>query len=154
MKPHTCLASAALLLVAGFGLPALAQHTTLTDQNGRTFKVPPKTERIASLVIPGASMVLTLDQSTQRLVGIHPSARSDITHGLLGQLFPAAERIPANMSGEGFAPNIEALMNAKPDVVLQWGDRGASIVRPMEQMGLNASHYTQVPHSLHFTSDR
>lgn len=137
MKPHTCLASAALLLAAGFGLPALAQNATLTDQNGRTFKVPPKTERIASLVIPGASMVLTLDQSTQRLVGIHPSARSDITHGLLGQLFPAAERIPANMSGEGFAPNIEALMNARPDVVLQWGDRGDTILKPLDNIGLN-----------------
>lgn len=137
LRHGTRSARLALMALATATLPALAQNVTLTDQNGRTFRVPNKTERIASLVIPGASMVLTLDQSTQRLVGIHPSARSDITHGLLGQLFPAAERIPANMSGEGFAPNIEALMNARPDVVLQWGDRGDAILKPLDNMGLN-----------------
>lgn len=114
-----------------------AQTMSMTDQNGRSVSVPVPVQRIASLVIPGASMVMTLDRSTERLVGINPAAREDMQQGMLGRFFPAAPRIAANMATEGFAPNIEALMNARPDVVLQWGDRGESIVRPMEQMGLN-----------------
>ncbi len=123
--------------LVGLAASAQAQSVTLKDQNGRTVKVPATVQRVVSLVIPGASMVMTLDRSTERLVGINPAAREDMQQGLLGTFFPAAPQIAANMAGEGFAPNIEALMNAKPDVVLQWGDRGASIVRPMEQMGLN-----------------
>lgn len=120
----------------GMVAAAQAQTVSITDQTGRTVLVPTPVHRIASLVIPGASMVMTLDRSTERLVGINPAAREDMQQGLLGQFFPAAPRIAANMAGEGFAPNIEALMNARPDVVLQWGDRGEAIVRPMEQMGL------------------
>ncbi len=127
------LACAALLLTQGAGF---ADNRTLTDQNGRNLSVPEKVDRIASLVIPGASMVLTLDRGSDRLVGIHPTVRDDIKHGLLADLFPAIRDVPANMAGDGFAPNTEALLNARPDLVLQWGDKGENIIRPIETMGL------------------
>lgn len=114
-----------------------ATPATLTDQTGRTVAIPPRVDRIASLVIPGASMVVTLDQSATRLAGIHPVAREDLRNGLLERFFPALRDIPANLAGEGFAPNVEALLRTPPDVVLQWGDRGEAVVRPMERAGLN-----------------
>lgn len=113
-----------------------ADSKTMLDQNGRTVVVPEKVDRIVSLVIPGASMVLTLDQNTDRLVGINPASKQEITLGLLSKFFPKYAEIPANMAGEGFAPNVEAIMRTNPDLVLQWGDKGEAIIKPMETMGL------------------
>jgi iron complex transport system substrate-binding protein len=110
--------------------------TTLIDQNGREVKIPTKVERVATLVIPAASMVIALDQDAGRLVGIHPGSRQEIVDGLLGRFFPDAKKIRADMAGEGFAPNVEALLESRADLVVQWGDRGASVVDPIVKVGL------------------
>lgn len=119
----------AVMAVQAFALPVL-------DQNGHVVDVPDKVERVISITIPLASMIMAIDQGTERLVGMHKASRVDIDYGLLGRIFPEAETIPYNMSGEGFAPNVEALASKAPDVVFQWGDRGDDIVRPIRQLGL------------------
>lgn len=129
----TSLCAAMAAGTAGAAVPG----GTMTDQTGRTVRIPPKVERVASLVIPGASMQITLDRAPDRLVGMHPSARQDMGNGLLERFFPALRDVPANLAGEGFAPNVEALVRTRPDIVIQWGDRHAGIVRPMERAGLN-----------------
>ena len=108
----------------------------ITDQNGRKVTCPETTARLATLTIPAASMVIALDQGSGRLIGMHPSSRPDITDGLIGRLFPEAKGIRTDMSGEGFMPNVEALLSVRPDLVIQWGDRGEAIVAPIVRVGL------------------
>lgn len=110
--------------------------TVITDQNGRRLTVPDRVERVVTLVIPAASMAITIDQSAQRLAGIHPTARQEIADGLLGRMFPAALRVPTDMVGEGFMPNVEAILATRPDLVVQWGDKGSAIIDPLSKVGL------------------
>lgn len=117
-------------------MAAQAHSVPVKDQNGHMVDVPNNVERVVSITIPLASMIMAIDQSTERLVGMHKASRMDIDHGLLGRIFPEAEHIPHNMSGEGFVPNVEALASQAPDLVFQWGDRGENIVRPLRQLGL------------------
>ncbi|MDR1276163.1 MAG: ABC transporter substrate-binding protein [Candidatus Accumulibacter sp.] len=109
---------------------------TLKDQNGRVVQCPERVERIATLTIPAASIVVALDQGPRRLIGMHPSSRMDFVEGLIGKLFPEAKNIRVDMTGEGFAPNVEALLSARPELVVQWGDRGEAIVAPIVGVGL------------------
>ncbi|MDR2507571.1 MAG: ABC transporter substrate-binding protein [Candidatus Accumulibacter sp.] len=97
---------------------------------------PGRPGRVVTLVIPAASMVIALDRGPERLIGIHPASRPEITDGILGCFFPAAKQIRADMTGEGFAPNVEALLASRPDLVVQWGDRGRAIVDPIVRAGL------------------
>jgi iron complex transport system substrate-binding protein len=89
-----------------------------------------------TLTIPGAAMAVALDQGPGRLIGIHPSSRSDFVDGLIGRLFPDTKNIRIDMVGEGFMPNVEALLSARPDLVIQWGDQGDAIIAPIVGVGL------------------
>jgi iron complex transport system substrate-binding protein len=119
---------------------AISSHAStaevLKDQNGREVSCPERVERLATLTIPAASMAVALDQGTGRLIGMHPSSRPDFAEGLIGRLFPEAKKIRVDMTGEGFMPNVEALLSARPDLVIQWGDRGDAIVSPITNVGL------------------
>ncbi|WP_066742064.1 ABC transporter substrate-binding protein [Cupriavidus sp. D384] len=128
----------ALLLAPLFLLstaPAVSA-TEVEDQTGRRVAIPARVERVAAIPIPIASMVMAVDGGASRLVGMHAASRADFELGMLGRMFPDAARMPAQIAGEGFVPNVEALAAAKADLVFQWGDRGDDIVRPIRDIGL------------------
>lgn len=130
------------LLGLGCLLPVLssisfaAAAASITDQNGRQVALPDRVNRVATLVIPSASMVMAVDFGTSRLVAINPSSKQEIENGLLGKMFPSAKSIRSDVAGDGFFPNVEALLSTRPDVAIQWGDRGASIVDPIVKAGV------------------
>ena len=127
--------SLACTLTLAMPAPASALPTLL-DQNGYSITLPAKVRKVVAIPIPMASMVMVIDGSVERLSGINSAARSDISEGLLGRMFPAARTIPAQVAGESFAPNIEALAASRPDLVIQWGDRGKAIIEPMHALGM------------------
>jgi len=134
LRRHAPLLTAALLLA--LAPPVAGQPVQITDMEGRELRLARPAERVATIPIPMASTLIALDGSTRRLVGMHPLALSAIQEGILGRIFPEAARIPANITAPNFVPNIEALAATRPDLVIQWGGRGADIVRPIENAGL------------------
>lgn len=113
-----------------------ADAHVVTDQNKHQVTLPHPVERLIAFPIPLASMTMAVDGGTERLVGMNRAALSDIHEGLLGEIYPHARHIPADIAGEGFAPNVEAVASTSPDAVLQWGDRGEDIIAPLRQLGL------------------
>lgn len=109
---------------------------TVIDQNGRKVVIPDHVRRVATLVNPAASMAIAVDQGPARLVGINRNSRQEIVDGFLGQIFPAAKHIRIDMAGENFVPNVEAILATRPDIVVQWGHMGRSIVDPIARTGL------------------
>ena len=122
--------------MAWMGAAAAADAPAVVDQNGHRVVLPAQVRRVAVIPIPLASMVMAVDGGAQRLAAMHTASRADFDYGLLGRLFPDAARIPAQIAGEGFVPNVEALAASGADVVIQWGDRGDDIVRPIRELGL------------------
>ncbi len=135
-EPARSLPAAILAGVLFAPLLAAAQPVVVTDMEGREVRLARPAERVASIPIPMASTLIALDGSVRRLVGMHPLAPSAIEEGILGRIFPEARRIPANITAPNFVPNVEALAATRPDLVIQWGGRGADIVRPLENAGL------------------
>ncbi|MEN7530261.1 ABC transporter substrate-binding protein [Cupriavidus sp. DL-D2] len=133
MRSLGCLfVSPALLL----GAMSNTHAGSVVDQMGRTVSIPERVERVAVIPIPIASMVMAVDGSAARLAGMHGASRADFELGMLGRMFPEAARLPTQVSGEGFVPNVEALAATRADLVIQWGDRGDDIVRPIRGLGL------------------
>lgn len=124
----------ALLLCLATTLNARAAE--VVDQMGKRVALPEKVQRVAVIPIPVASMVLAVDGGADRLAGMHAASRADFELGMLRRMFPKAGQIPSQLAGEGFVPNVEALAATNADIVIQWGDRGDDIVRPIRDIGL------------------
>jgi iron complex transport system substrate-binding protein len=130
-----CLALGAALALAA---PAAAEPVGFKDMNGRVVALSKPAERVASIVIPMASTLIALDGGTKRLVGMNPVAKARMEEGILATIFPEVAAIPDTISAANFVPNVEALAAARPDLVVQWGDRGEAIVAPIVNAGLTA----------------
>lgn len=130
-----------LALLAGLAIcclvvPSRAESILLTDLEGRPVRLEKPAERIAAIPIPMASIVIAMSQGPERLAGMNQVAKSAIVEGILGKIFPEAARIRADIAGQNFMPNVEALAATQPDLVIQWGGRGDDIVKPLTNAGL------------------
>lgn len=140
---------AAVLLLAACGAQPAAEEAvppadaesaaaiTVTDQRGTTIMLEEPADAIVTIPIPAATLMIAVDGSTDRLVGLHPASAQAIEGEILGAIFPAASEIPSDVVGEGFAPNVESILARDPDVVIQWGNRGDDLIMPLENVGLN-----------------
>lgn len=132
-------------LLLAQGAVAAATATTITDQRGKavTFAAPP--QRMVVIPIPMASVIMTLDGSSRRVVGMHPAARQSITGGFLQSVFPEARFIPADITRGGqFTPNVESILALRADTVVTWTEP-AEAVQTLERAGLRVVALTNNP---------
>ena len=64
--------------------------------------------------------MIAIDGGTKRLTAINPRAKAALMDGVIGQLFPEIADIDTDLVAGNFLPNVEEILKAKPDVVLQW----------------------------------
>lgn len=108
---------------------------TVTDQRGQEVTVQGPVESIASAVIPAPAIIAAVDGSWDRITGINQSLLDANQQGIIGKIFPESLETPV-ISGPDFIPNMEEVLAADPDVVVQWGDMGDEVLQPIEQAGL------------------
>lgn len=118
------------------GDPDRPEPVTLTDQRGKEVTLEQPAQRIATIPMPAASMLIALDGSADRLVAMHAGSASAMRGGLLAELFPGVADVPSDVANETFAPNVESILAVRPDLVVQWGDRGEDVIAPLENAGL------------------
>ncbi|WP_354066400.1 ABC transporter substrate-binding protein [Devosia sp. 2618] len=116
---------------------AMAQDIVVTDHEGREVTLSAPAQRIVTIPMPMASGVIALSGTDETLVGLNPLSLTAIREGILGKIFPDAANISDAVTGTDFVPNVEALAEVNPDLVIQWGGRGPEIVDPILNAGLN-----------------
>ena len=126
-----------------------ADPITITDLAGRTLKLDGPAERIVTFPVPIAATVITLDQSPDRLVGIHPESKIAIDNDILGEFFPKARDIESGIlaggATRGSQPNVEVVKASQPDLVIKWGHAGEEHISPLEKAGLNVALIVRGP---------
>lgn len=103
-----------LVLLVALALPALARAGSVTDMEGHTVAVPDAPARIYTLSPPDTLLVYAIDPCL--LVGWNYP-----TPGTAAGWLPAcAAKLPilGGFFGQGMTPNKEALLAAKPDLVV------------------------------------
>lgn len=110
-----------------------------TDMSQQKIELAAPAEQIVVIPIPAASMLVSVDESSKRLAGMHPFAGVAARDGMLSVMFPDVLSVRSDMVGNDFAPNIEALLSVNPDLVWQWGHRGDDIITPMRNAGLTVA---------------
>ena len=129
----------ALLLICTTAYAASDGAVSFTDMSQQSIQLAAPAERIVVIPIPAASMLAGVDESSSKLVGMHPFAGVAAREGMLGVMFPDVLSVRSDMVGNDFAPNVEALLSVQPDLVWQWGHRGDDIIAPMRNAGLTVA---------------
>lgn len=128
------LAFVALYLVRGKFSAALqdtppAAESTAAAESG--------VERIITLSkSPVPFVILGLDASDERLVGVNPSTQITMDAHVLKRFFPRFPSISSKICTEGFTPNIEEILRLNPDLVFHW-ELFQSTIEQMRNFGLN-----------------
>ncbi|MEJ7629246.1 MAG: ABC transporter substrate-binding protein [Nocardioidaceae bacterium] len=140
LKAATVMSGAALLGACGDSSRSPVKTTPrgiiVTDQRGKTVVFDRPVSRVVTVPIPAASMLIAVDRSAHRLVGMQDASWTAIHDGILGGIFPEALAVRHDVANEEFAPNVESILALDPDVVVQWGDHGSEIIAPLENAGL------------------
>ncbi|MEX9790260.1 ABC transporter substrate-binding protein [Providencia rettgeri] len=131
--------AAVFLTFGGIANVYASQAVDFTDMSGDKIHLSAPAKRIVVIPIPAASMLVGMDESSEKLVGMHPFAKVAARDGMLSQMFSPVLQVNSNVVGNNFTPNIEALLNVEPDLVWQWGHRGDDIISPMRDAGLTVA---------------
>lgn len=131
--------AAVFLTIGGMTNASASQAVDFRDMSGDEIHLSAPAKRIVVIPIPAASMLVGLDESSEKLVGMHPFAKVAARDGMLSQMFSPVLQVNSNVVGNNFTPNIEALLNVEPDLVWQWGHRGDDIISPMRDAGLTVA---------------
>ncbi len=130
------------------------QPISVIDQRGIEVKLPRTAQRVVTIPVPMASVVMALDGSARRVVGMHPASKTSIEEGFLRKIYPDALAITADVTRGGmFTPNLEALLLLKPDLVVAWSEP-LEAVQTMERAGLTVLTLRNDPANLtqHFSN--
>ncbi|UQA96911.1 ABC transporter substrate-binding protein [Streptomyces halobius] len=114
----------------------------VTDLTGATVELPRPARRVVTIPLPAASMVVAVNGGPEVLAGMNAASRTAIEGSFLGTAHPELLKVPTEVAGAEFAPNVESVLALEPDVVIQWGDRGPGIVEPLRKAGLTVARLT------------
>ena len=125
-------AIAAALVVA---VPAAQAEVTFLDHRGKLIELEAPPQRIVSMFASGPLVHYAIEGHSDRIVGVQQEGQGMYESSIYGQLIPEFLKLKSNVAGEGFVPNVEAILEIKPDAVLQW-TFDPKIIEPLERVGL------------------
>ncbi len=129
-----------LLLIIMLGLTniIMANSISFTDQAQRKVLLTDIPRKIVTIASPAGSMVVTLSNDKEVLVGTSPNSYKAIKEGVLNEFFPYLNNISSSVVPKENSVNIETILQLKPDLVLQWA-RHTKSIEALEAAGLNVA---------------
>lgn len=115
--------------------PVFAQVTFLDHRNKQIqFETLP--ERVVTIVRSAPILYYAIDGSEKNIAGMNYDSLSRyFTKGIYAEILPKLGKIDATAAREGFVPNVESILNMKPDAIIQW-IYNPDIIEPLERVGL------------------
>lgn len=137
MKSFMSALSAGLACAATVMLSvnALAE-TSFLDHSGKkiTFEAPP--ERVVAIVRSSPLLYRAVDGKADNIVSMNKDSLTRyFESGIYADILPEMSSISTSAAQDGFVPNVEAILEQKPDAVIQW-ITNPEYVEPLERVGL------------------
>ena len=111
-----------LTVVSGLGQEKVlaAETRTVIDQNGREVEIPAEINRVVITAYPLPSIYYLLTGSVDKIVGIHPGAKSAAKTSIFGVMAPEILDKPSHFV-QVTDLNMEEMLKLEPDLVIWWG---------------------------------
>ena len=105
------------------------------DHRDKVIVLESPPQRVVSLFASGPIVYDAVDGSLDHIVGVNRQGLAMYQDSIYAQLVPGLLKLDMNVAGDHFAPNVEAILALKPDVVFQW-TFDPKVIEPMERVGL------------------
>ena len=128
--------SALVFMVLAAGNAAAAGPVQINDMQGNRVTLAQPAKRSVTLPMPASAIYAAVNGGVDGLAGMHPSAHDGLPTMLFPQLYPAINDVRHDINRGGFAPNVESLLQIKPDLVWQWGHMGDELIQPLKAAGI------------------
>jgi iron complex transport system substrate-binding protein len=125
-----------LIAIAAAAAATVAQaETRFLDHRNKeiVFEKPP--EKIVSMFASGPIVYYAVEGNADHVKGVYEKGLKLYQTSIYGELIPEFLKLKSNVGGEGFVPNVEAILEINPDAVLQW-TFDPKIIEPLERVGL------------------
>jgi iron complex transport system substrate-binding protein len=128
------LAALSTLAASAAFAPAAGQVTFL-DHRGKAVELDSPPKRLVSIVPVAPILYYSVDQTAEHMAGVSEASQRMFKDGVYGDVIPPFMNLKTYTVGEGFVPNVEALLALNPDLVVQW-TFDPKIIEPLERVGL------------------
>jgi iron complex transport system substrate-binding protein len=134
-----CAAAFGFAVLVASPMAAGADSISVEDSRSQSVQIERPVASVAIFPLPIPEALIAIDGGTRRLAAINPRARTALMKGVIGQLFPEIADIRTDLVAPNFIPNVEEILKARPDIVLQWQAKGDERVAPMENAGIKVA---------------
>ena len=125
-------------LAAALTTGSAEAQTSFIDHRNKVIELQSPPERLLSIVPSGGIVYYSVDEGAEHIAGVTDHSYKSYTTGIHGQLLPELLEKLVPAAGEGFVPNVEAVLEQNPDLVLQW-THDPAIIEPLERVGLKVA---------------
>lgn len=143
-----------IIMVFGINTIIMANSISFTDQANRDVVLKEIPKRVVSIASPAGSMVVTMSNDKEVLVGTSPNSHRAIKEGVLDEFFPYLKNLSSSFLPKENSVNIETVLQLKPDLVLEWV-KNAKSIEALEAAGLTVvgMKYSKIDIARNWLSD-
>ncbi|WP_110943089.1 ABC transporter substrate-binding protein [Inediibacterium massiliense] len=113
------------------------EKVTITDTTGKEVKLKKNVEKIAVVPIPWTSIVYAVDGSGDRIVGMHPTAKTSYEKCILKTMEPKLSNASTDFVGKDFTIHMEESGKLKLDAMIVW-DYQEKEIEQLKGLGIPA----------------
>jgi iron complex transport system substrate-binding protein len=133
------LLASTLFLLWVFSVPAFAQHPVV-DSSGREVRPPPRVERVFAAGPPASVAVFAI--APEKLVGWTRAMRADEAQ-FFDERYASLPEL-GRLTGRGDTANVEVVLRARADLIVDVGGTGASLA----ELAASVQERTRIPYAL------
>ena len=125
-----------ILFISIFSISLFAQKISFQDEYDNNVTLNNEAKKVALFPIPLASFSIAVDGNTNRIQSINPIAKDIINQGILGKIFKEANSLNTTGINADFSPNIEELIKADLDFIVQWSSFSSELYEALKKLGI------------------
>lgn len=138
MPVKAMVAACALALAASGTAQA---EVKFLDHRGKLIELKTPPERLVTMIRSAPILYYAVDLTTGHMAGINSDSLATIREGVYAELIPALLKLNSSIATDRFTPNVEAILELDPDLVLQW-TFDPEIIEPLERVGLKVAGWS------------
>lgn len=112
-----------------------ADFNSVIDVLDREVQVPKDVKKIVVTPIPYPSIIYAIDGTSERMVAIHPSAKSAYENSILKDMSPELANVSDEYVAQDFSINIEEIIKLEADLAIIWSSQEDDLIK-LEQMNI------------------
>lgn len=138
ISQRLALAGLTSLLAISAATAQDAKAISFQDHRGVTIELEAPPERLATIVRAAPFIYYSTDRTTDHMVAVNADSIARIKNFIYADLIPELLQLNGTAASEGFAPNVEAILAADPQLVIQ-ANHNPDLIEPLERVGLKVA---------------